>query len=1677
MWVVGIGASAGGVEALREVLPTLPDGDVCYLIAQHMSMAHPSLLFQVLDRETNLEVVQLGETTPMKAGVVYIPPPDRDVLITGEVIRLKHAEPRISPQPSIDKLFESIAVNSGLKSIGIILSGTGNDGSVGVQAIHTAGGRTIAQEINSCRYSDMPLNALNTTCIDFVLPPHDIGPTISKLMDGIEPSNPPGRFGDDECMAALAVESRRVTGWDLSSYKDGTLHRQLIKRLSAIGKETISEYLDFVRHEPSELAQLRDSMLINVTEFLRDKGSFDSLTQALKHLIAEKPAGDPIRAWIVGCASGEEAYSVAILLNEIVLEKGCEHPIKMFATDISDSAMEAARRGVYPLKSLRDVPQRWIDKYFTISGESAQVDKRLRDMLVIARQDITHDPPLVRMDLVCCRNLLIYLTPEVQDRVINNLHVSLIPQGLLFLGRSESVQSDSNLFTTIDARSRIFQRKVGTTGSLHVRAPLFSAPVSIPPMPRSPIIERDRLKDTVRDRLLGQYSPPSILTDRDGTPLHMIGHVSRYLSMPIGDGDVTVATMVHPYLRAELKAAVARVVRDGSPTAGIVVSFKPEEDTPIERLRLQVSRVPIPESLDIYLLVSFISLGLERIESESSSKDSLKSTAETSKPVLVDVESQTRLEELQGELTATREHLQAVIEELESSNEELQAMNEELQASSEELQATNEELETTNEELQATNEELTTVNETLEMRTAELSSANIVLSNIQESVATAIVLLDSNQQVQRYSPMAVKVFGLLPSDIGTKLSRLPTHLNSSDLEATIDQVLKTGIGEVREVSTSTSTYLMQIQPYSEVEKVTGVVLALADITELAEARTALESQSLQFQALADAVPSVVYQRNVINGNWSYFTPSFEKLFGISPDLKKRGSQLIEPLIVPEDRAKVIDFHASHTSGQIDFKIQRQDGSKRVLRDMFRTVEKDNAEVQVGAFIDITDLANALQTADQREKRCDVMFNLETTPLAILTCDGNIKQANNALTNLLKISKQDLIGTKLSAYIHPDHFKIFTKAFDKVKKGEKQNKPITVKYISTDKHSVFTKQDIYLLEQGEESSQLQPEIFTAIHDQANLKSVTEATIKNAARNDSIYLQSSSSVLIIDENLIISEANDAFADLLKMPKQEVIGHLFTDLVHNDDKTAAQSHLETILSNSGSNQFSTSFSYRLQCSESPIWVNAIANKIESSDSFNNHIILSLHDVTASRLREQSILRSSQRDPLTYCLSRSAAFDRTNYVIKYAAREQRVVNAIVLDIDDFKHINDQYGHIIADDILKVTGWFLQSQLADIEFICRLGSDEFLIIQTTTLKQAAADAYNLTVKVQEFASKIQQYSQQLNATQENERFYREVQNSFESLKSCNNLTYSLSAGISIFNPLEQKINHDAFIHHAELAILQAKAKGRSQIAFYSAIDLEAIKQRNQISQEIQLAIKNNEFLPYLMPIIEESSSRLVGAEMLMRWMHPTRGLQEPGFFIEQLTSSDNIDDALLMCLHKATPTLNQIHSQYPKFRLSINLEAKQIASDAFIKRFLSETKKIKTPLTVEFTEKSAFSIREHGNNINRLRKADIHLSLDDFGTGFSAINALLEFDFDEIKIDQIFVQNIDQSEQSLGLFNTLIKLIHNVGAKAVVEGVSNEKIRQFAKQSEADFLQGYWIAKPMAADAFMDWVQSNHPN
>jgi two-component system, chemotaxis family, CheB/CheR fusion protein len=841
LMVVGLGASAGGINALKEFFAALPaETGMAFIVILHLSQEHESYLAQILQSTTQMVVTQVQATLTLEPNHVYVIPPNRHLKLVDGVVTLVKPQRTRGRRVPIDLLFRTLGEAHGKNAVCIVLSGTGSDGTLGLKRVKEAGGITLVQDPLEAEYDGMPRHAIATNLVDLVLPVAQMPAKLlalqararhAELLDS-GADKPPPAVGTDALREVLTLLKIR-TGHDFSSYKRPTLLRRVARRLQVHELADLPVYFNFLRENPDEIQALLRDLLISVTNFFRDPETFVALErEVIPRLFHGKKAGDQVRVWVAACATGEEAYSLAMLMSEYAEKLSDPPTIQIFASDIDENAIRTARLGRYDETLVADVAPARLKQFFVKDETHYQVKKSLREMLLFASHNLLHDPPFSQLDFISCRNLLIYLNRETQAQVFNLFHFALRQDGFLLLGNSESAEIAAKLFLAVEKKARIYQSRPTALGYRPVPALPVAGRWQVNLEP-APLVkpEGEVSASRLHQWWLEKYAPPSALVNQDYEIVHLSGPVARYLRFSSGVPSYNLLKLVQPELSLELRAALLEAKQDNRATQSREVAAQLEGEAVL--VNLLVRPCELPGTAEGFLLVIFEELALG---CAIGAAVSATSTPDGATDALVG-----RLSE---ELQQTKERLRATLEQHETVSEEHRAAHEELQAINEEMRSATEELETSKEELQSVNEELTTINQELKDKMEEVGRANADLQNLMASTDIGTIFLDRALCIKRYTPFAQALFNILPADLGRPLEHL-THklVNYAALHQDALQVLQTLLPFEREVQGENGrTYLARFLPYRTLEdKIDGVVLTFIDINERKQMEQALEA--------------------------------------------------------------------------------------------------------------------------------------------------------------------------------------------------------------------------------------------------------------------------------------------------------------------------------------------------------------------------------------------------------------------------------------------------------------------------------------------------------------------------------------------------------------------------------------------------------------------------------------------------------------------------------------------------------------------------------------------------------------------------------------------------------------------------------------------------------------------
>ena len=903
LMLVGLGASAGGLNALRQFFERMPtDSGLAFVVILHLSPEHESLLADLLQSKTSMTVTQVTETVKVEPNHVYVIPPEKNLVMVDGRIRLKEREQESVRQVPVDLFFRTLAESYKDRAFAIVLSGAGTDGSLGVRNIKAEGGIAIAQDPLEAEYDGMPRSAIESGAVDFILPVAAIPEKLVALRQNAEriqlpAPEKPRRNGNEEALREILTLLRARTRHDFTNYKRGTLLRRIERRLQVTESEDIPTYLEYVRNHPAELQGLLRDMLISVTNFFRDPEAFSALAnEVVPRLFANKEAGNQVRVWTTGCATGEEAYSLAILLSEHAERLNNPPGIQVFATDIDDQAIATARGGVFPDTIAADVSPERLKRFFVREAQYYRVKREVREMVLFAPHNILRDPPFSKLDLISCRNLLIYLNRQMQERVLEIFHFGLRADGYLFLGASESADNLPALFSPVDKKHRIYLRRAVNTA--FQAAPVmpvagkWEAQLPVPPQLTTP--PETFSFGELHYRMLEAFAPPSVLVDNAHDIVHLSEHAGRYLRFAGGEPSRSLLKAVHPDLQLELRSLLLAATHGSGETQSrnVLVNFAGEARI----VNVSVRPIEAPRTTPGFLLVVF----------DEAPEPTLSPAGETTVeapafPAQGHLEAVVR--QLEDELQHTKDQLRASIEQYETSTEELKASNEELQAMNEELRSATEEMETSKEELQSVNEELTTVNNELKERIEELSRANSDLQNLMASTEIGTLFLDRALLIRRYTPRMQELFNIIPTDVGRPLRHVTHKLDYAHLSEDAEEVLATLKKIEREVSTPDGQwFIARLLPYRTVEdKISGVVITFVDISERKRFEQSLRESEERLRLLVENALDYAIMILDSDGRYIIWNKGAERMFGYSES--EALGQPAAIIFTPEDRER------------------------------------------------------------------------------------------------------------------------------------------------------------------------------------------------------------------------------------------------------------------------------------------------------------------------------------------------------------------------------------------------------------------------------------------------------------------------------------------------------------------------------------------------------------------------------------------------------------------------------------------------------------------------------------------------------------------------------------------------------------------------------------------------------
>ncbi len=982
--IVGLGASAGGLAAFEGFfsgMPTERKPGMAFVLVQHLAPDHKSILTELIRRCTDMPVMEVQDAMPVRVNCVYIIPPHFDMALRQGVLYLSEPVVPRGQRLTIDFFFQSLASDLREQAIGIVLSGSGSDGTQGLRAIKEAGGLVIAQSTASSEFDSMPRSAIATGLVDFQLAPADMVAQllvhIAHVFGPAAPSHGPQGAMGGEVLKAIFALLRTQTGHDFSQYKPSTIHRRIERRMAVNRLQAIADYLAFLQTSADEVQELFRDLLIGVTHFFRDAEAFAALQEkVLPGLFQGKPAGATVRVWSTGCSTGEEAYSLAILLLEQMDALKQSYLVQVFATDIDSRAIATARAGLYPVDIAKDISPERLARFFVLEpgGQFYRINKSVRDLLVFSEQDLCRDPPFSRLDLVSCRNLLIYLDADLQKKLIPLFHYALAPGGALFLGTSEGVGEFEALFDVLDRKSKIYRRKNDLLGVQRNLLNRYIAPPSLGErLPseqgrrKAALATKQPLRELMEQTLLRYVAPASALVNAAGDIAYLHGRTGMYLEPSAGESGIqNILKMAReglcPSLSMALRQAVAQQGSAFAPNLNVKTNGH------YTRVNLAVHPASTATASDMPLYLVVLEEALEQVLQQVPPLDASAphgaspegAQAGSASDYSLGAAAQARIQALTLELRAKDEYLQSTNEELEASNEELKSSNEEMQSVNEELQSTNEELETSKEELQSVNEELATVNTELQTKVSDLSHANNDMNNLLAGTGVGTVFVDFGLRILRFTPAAGRIINLIASDVGRPVAHIVSNLvGYNTLVGDLQRVLHSLVAKEVEVQTHDGHwYTLRIQPYRTLDNVIeGAVISFVDISDMVRVREVLARTQTLLEHTGELAQVGGWEVD-LRSMKVFWTQQMFRIAGFAPPLEPSFEDA-NKLFAPEARTQLAAaMQAAREHGaayDLELRLQSADGQPKWGRTQgFAELQDGRAVRLYGTLQDISE---------------------------------------------------------------------------------------------------------------------------------------------------------------------------------------------------------------------------------------------------------------------------------------------------------------------------------------------------------------------------------------------------------------------------------------------------------------------------------------------------------------------------------------------------------------------------------------------------------------------------------------------------------------------------------------------------------------------------------------------------
>ena len=1646
-FVIGIGASAGGLKALEDFLENMPaDNGASFIVIQHLSPDFKSLMKELLERRTPMAVYRVTDGMKLQPNSVYLIPPRNNVILENRHLRLieQVEEGRHRFNFPINLCFQSLAADCGDRAIGVILSGTGSDGTQGLQAISQAGGIALAQSPTTAEFDGMPQSAIATGLVDRVLSPRDLARTIYEI---VRTSNRGANSSESVLPEIDRVKLEQIVGIltdreniDFSYYKVSTLSRRIHRRCSMTGCDALEDYIAYLQASSEERKLLQEDLSIGVTSFFRDPKAWEYLEKHIfPDLLEQTKPSDQIRVWVTACATGEEAYSMAILLDEAIQKSGKSVNLKIFATDIDSAALEKASKGVYSETIANELSSDRLQRYFTFKDGSFYVNQKLREMAIFAPHNLAKNAGFSKMNLITCRNVLIYMQPQLQRRVMRMLHFSLIPKGILFLGAAETLGELEDEFEPLDKKWKIFRKR------RDVRLPFFSPGTTPINRTATHSLQLDSGKprlDPLLNRAFASFlqerRATCFLVNRDNELLHVFSDAARLLQVPKGWMTREIAQMMPQALQLPLTIALHRAKRENKPVLYTGITLR--EGDKVRRINLRVTYEEAkPMATDFLTVV---------IEDEAKPQVTL-----TAEPFQGDTKATQQILELKYELQQTKENLQATIKELEIANKEQQATNEELLASNEELQSTNE-------ELHSVNEEIYTVNTEYQSKIQELTELNNDLDNLLRGTDIGVIFLDEDLKIRKFTPAATAAINLVDADINRPIEHFSNNMNCFDLVEQLRQVVATRQTREREVEIvkTGEKFLMRVHPYqNETLEYEGLVLTFIKIDRLKQIQAELERQTAELEYLYQNIPVglalVDEELRYIKANERLSQMNgvpVEQIIGatvaqVIPELKDK----VEPILrqVLNTGESVENFEVSGVTA----------AAPNVQRDWiasYHPVELPGGRrfisVVVNEITEFKQAQKALQASQERLKLTLLATGIgtwwwEPQPDRI-TWDDRIHQLYGLSADRMPLTFPDWLQL-----IHSEDRQMVEQRVTAALE-DRQSYEVEFRIVWPDGSIRW----LAARAKVERDAQKRPIRM--------LGSNIDITDKRQAQAD---LQLSEERLhhlidLLPHQIFATNAegrfilaNQATARAYGVSVDRLVGKLQQEL-HPDRDWVEQILLQEQRIMETGQQLVLPEENNLDPEEPQKVFQVIKTPMPVSE-FEQPAVLSVAvDITERKQNEEALRKRAFYDPLTELPNRDLLIERLKHAIHRSERQDSPLFAVLfLDLDGFKEINDSMGHLVGDRLLIFVAEKLQECIRPGDTVSRLGGDEFAVL----LEQIDSEQHAMAIAA---------------------RIHREL--SAPVKIEGKRVFTSTSIGIALYAPsLCDSENASKLLENADMAMYRAKEVGPGHTRVYTPGMRSEAEALVEIKTELREALEREEFIMHYQPIIDLQTGRLNGLEALVRWERPDRGLISPGKFLPIAQRSNMLTTLERWILKQTCTQFQQWLEQIDKdnsISVSVNISAENLSDRSFVayvSSVLKETKLAPHRLILELTESS---LVENAGLTSRiiasLQSMGIRIALDDFGTGYSSLSHLYRFHLDTIKIDRSFISQVQKGQDLSKIVRGIIYTAKQLDLNVTAEGIETTEQLNFLHPLGCQFGQGFLFAKPLCASEIAELICSN---